>query len=99
MDLIVHAGTGKYTMFAGVPGWDIPAGDVARFKPGGNTSQQPARCAAACDKQQGCVAFTMYLSICYLKRNSGRTATFTLPDRTSRWRWLYYKDGALLPLC
>jgi hypothetical protein len=82
-------------MFAGVPGWDLPSGDLKKVSPGGNLSQQPDRCAAACDQTKGCVAFTIYVNNCFLKRNSGNTATYTEPASSAKWRWMYYHDSVL----
>lgn len=87
------AEVGKYTMFAGVPGWDLPWGDLKTYMPGGNVEQQPGKCAAACGRNKGCVAFKLYNNRCFLKRNSGRTARYTQAASTDEWSWLYFDSG------
>lgn len=95
----MHAGVGSYTMFAGVPGYDMAGGDVQRVRPGGNLNQQPGRCAVFCNKNKNCVAFTLFLNTCYLKRNIGSMPKYTKATATSKWKWLYIKDGALPLTC
>lgn len=80
-------------MFAGVPGWDLPWGDLKTYMPGGNVEQQPGKCAAACGRNKGCVAFKLYNNRCFLKRNSGRTARYTQAASTDEWSWLYFDSG------
>lgn len=94
----VCAEIGSYTMFAGVPGWTLPSGDLKSVKPGGSVSQRPARCAAACDNTKGCVAFTVSANTCVLKRNSGKTAAYIQAASTATWTWLYSKTGACLSI-
>lgn len=85
-------------MFAGVPGWDLPGSALKMVKPGGNISQQPGRCAAACSRTRNCVGFSLGSNRCYLKKNAGKTASYKQASSTGKWTWLYVKSGASLSM-